>query len=319
MRRISSQLLGCALTVTAVLGCGPSEDPNMGFPAIREVWDFSDHAGSKEKFETLAEEAQEAGDEIYRAEVLTQAARCHGLMGQFEEANAMLDSVAGLPGAQHPRVRVRLALERGRVLKSSGNSEAARPLFEEAWRTGRESGEDFLAVDAAHMVAIVAGLNEAEDWTARGREAALASDDASSRHWLGPLHNNLGWGYYGAERFEDALRQFEWSLQAYLEEPDQEVAQLIARYSIGKTLRALGRHREAVRTQEEARSAFTARGEEDGYVYEELAEGYLALGKQNESCEAAATAVRLLSADDWFVKNEAARLKRLDELSTNCD
>jgi tetratricopeptide (TPR) repeat protein len=306
------------LCLLIAVGAGCGSDKQHDLPAILEVWDFSDPAGSQTQFERLAEQAAEAGAPIYAAELLTQVARCQGLQGQFEAAHATLDSVSTLAQANRPRVRLRIALERGRVLNSSREPEAAKPLFVEAWGIGRDAGEDYLACDAAHMVAIVGSLPEAEGWTDRARQLALESKDERVRHWLGPLSNNLGWSYFDAERYPEALGQFEMSLRAFLKEPDTEVRQLIARYAIGKTLRAMGENSEAVGIQEKLRLAFAARGEEDGYVFEELAEGYSALGQTEESCQAAQDAARILGADPWFVENEPERLERLRELGATC-
>ena len=167
--------LAVTFTLLLVMACGGEMERDGEFPAIIDVWDYSDPAGSRTRFEQLAREAEAAGEDTYRAEVMTQVARCQGLQGRFDEANATLDAVAVTEAAEHPRVRFRIALERGRALRSSGDPESARPWFEEAWDVGRESGEDFLACDAAHMVAIVVPLEEAVDWTARARELAFRS------------------------------------------------------------------------------------------------------------------------------------------------
>jgi tetratricopeptide (TPR) repeat protein len=300
-------------------GCGGNVEKDKELPAIVDVWDYSDPEGSRVRFEELAREAEAAGEETYRAEIMTQVARTHGLQGNFDEANATLDAVAAMPAAEHPRVRLRLALERGRTLRSSGDAESARPLFVEAWELGKENGDDVLACDAAHMVAIVVPLQEAIEWTARGRDLALSSDDPTARYWLGALHNNLGWAYYEAEVFDGALTQFQLSHESYSEREDKQVEQLLARYAIGKALRALGRNQEAVETQNQVRLAFEARSEDDGYVYEELAEGYLALGNEDEGCKAAQKAFEILSGDGWFVENEPERLERMRNLGSKCE
>ena len=63
--------------------------------------------------------------------------------------------------------RLRYLLERGRTCNSSGDKAAARPLFVQAWELGRAGGEEDLAIDAAHMVAIVEGGEKALDWNRR--------------------------------------------------------------------------------------------------------------------------------------------------------
>jgi tetratricopeptide (TPR) repeat protein len=302
-----------AVFVELLAGCSGGEDP---LPPILEVWNFGDPQGTLHAFERLDSTAVARGEDVYRAEVITQIARCQGLMGRFDEAHATLDQVGELAAADHPRVKTRVALERGRVLNSSGHPEEARPVFIEAWEAALEAGEDYLAGDAAHMVAIVAPLEKAEEWTERGRAFALDSEDTSVRHWLGPLHNNLGWSYYEAERYGDAVAQFRLSQEAYEAEEDA-VSVLIARYSTAKALRSRGDAEQAVQILEEVDAAFRARDEIDGYVLEELAEGYLTLGKKAESRRAAEEALEILSQDTWFVQNQADRLKRLRELTAD--
>jgi hypothetical protein len=100
-----------------------------------------------------------------------------------------------------PRARVRWQLETGRVLNSSGDPEAARPYFEAAWNLARESGLDALAVDAAHMVAIVAPPDERRSWNEAGVRLAESSGDPEAVRWLGSLSNNMGWDAHDAGDF----------------------------------------------------------------------------------------------------------------------
>lgn len=60
-------------------------------------------------------------------------------------------------------------------------------------------------------------------------------------------------------------------------------------------------------TQAEHRAAGTV----DGYVFEEIAENLAALGKREEARPYFGKAVDELSQDEWFAKNEAARLANL--------
>ena len=97
-----------------IAGCGGEVEEKKKYPAIVDLWDYSNPESSRTRFAEVAREAEAAGDDVYRAELLTQVARTYGLQGNFDEANATLDSVAVMPAAEHPRVRLRLALERGR-------------------------------------------------------------------------------------------------------------------------------------------------------------------------------------------------------------
>ena len=55
-------------------------------------------------------------------------------------------------------------------------------------------------------------------------------------------------------------------------------------------------------------------GENDGYVYEEMAECLTLLGRSAEARPYFELAYRQLSQDPWLVENEPARLERLKEV-----
>src|SRR5579871_266115 len=130
--------------------------PRMG-DRLRPLWDFDDLDASRERFlAQLAEETTDAG----RAEVLTQLARVESLRDEFERCDELLDEAEALGG-----VTARLLLERGRRERSSGRDGAGLAEFRQAFELAQESGEDVLAADAAHMLALV---DDAEGWTARG-------------------------------------------------------------------------------------------------------------------------------------------------------
>ena len=71
---------------------------------------------------------------------------------------------------------------------------------------------------------------------------------------------------------------------------------------------------EAIATQRTLLVELEARGEVDGYVFEELAECLLALGRTAEAGEYAARAYAELAKDPWLSAKEPERLTRLAEL-----
>src|SRR5207248_11324942 len=103
-------------------------------------------------------------------------------------------------------VRVRIGLERGRLLRSSGEPAVALPLFVAAFDAALAAGEHFLAGDAAHMAALAADRAGMVEWTERGLD--LADRSPAARYWAGPLLNNLGWAHFEAGAFEPALDAF---------------------------------------------------------------------------------------------------------------
>ncbi len=266
------------------------------------MWDFDDLDATEGRLRAQLElETADSG----RAEVLTQLARVEGLRGRFEECDALLDAAESLGGAE-----ARVLLERGRRERSSGRSRAGLAQFEQAFELARANGEDVIAVDAAHMLAIV---GDSEAWTARAVEIAAPADDPGVRYWLGPLYNNLGWSRYEAGDAAGALEAFELALASRERDDPRPYARETARYAVGKALRALGRAGEAAAALEQCLAWAAAAGVADGYFHEELAEDYDALGRQAEAQEHARRALELIADDD------ASRVRRLRELSGATD
>jgi tetratricopeptide (TPR) repeat protein len=272
---------------------------------LRPLWDFDDLDASERRFRDLLATETDGGA---RAEVLTQLARVEGMRGDFEAGERLLEEAAGEEATNAARIRI--DLERGRLRRSSGNAEAALPLFVGAFEKALEAGEAFLAADAAHMAALAAaGREPFVEWTERG--IALAESNDSARYWLGPLLNNLGWSHYEAGEHDEALVAFERALAERERDPENPGPIAIARYAVAKTLRALGRPEEAVAHIESA----AASDDGDGWFHEELAETYAALGRDAEAATHAGRALALLPGADASFEGDRARKSRLQELA----
>jgi tetratricopeptide (TPR) repeat protein len=273
---------------------------------LRPLWDFDDLDATQGRFEAqLEEEATDAG----RADVLTQLARVDGLRGRFVEAQALLADADALAG-ESTGARSRVLLERGRVLRSAGEVAQAQPLFADALAAALEAGEDFVAVDAAHMAAIAAPDRDgAVGWTERGIELAEGSSDEETRYWLGPLLNNVGWAHFEAGDHTRGLDAFERALVAREQRPQEAYAIEIARYAVGRALRALGRAAEAVPLLERAVAWADENGRPDSFFHEELAEDYAAVDRPEAAREHARRALALVDAH--AEPERAARLRKL--------
>jgi len=283
-------------------------------PDFDKLWNFAKPAETEAAFRALLPRARASAAPGYLAELLTQIARTHSLRSQFAEAHALLDEAAELVAEAPPRAEVRLLLERGRCFNSAGDRAQAGPLFRRAWDLGREAREHELAVDAAHMLGICEPPDEALAWNHRAIEYAEACGDPEALRWLGALYNNTGWTHFDRGEYPKALELLEKAERWYREHGKPPQIR-IARYSVAKTHRMLGRLVEALETQEALKAELTAVGEEDGYVDEELGECLLALGRAAEARPHFARAHALLSADEWFAKNEPTRLERLARLA----
>ena len=209
---------------------------------LRPTWDFDDIDGSQQRFHALLEgEQTDAG----RAEVLTQLARVEGLRDQFDNGDGLLDEAEALAGST-PVVRARIDLERGRLRRSGGDAEAALPLFEAAFETALGIPNEFLAVDAAHMVAIAApDLETRLSWSSRGIDLASASSDPDVTYWLGSLFNNIGWDYFDAGDYETALDWFERALVEREKRPDEPNRIELAREAVEEARSKLQSSRKA--------------------------------------------------------------------------
>jgi tetratricopeptide (TPR) repeat protein len=199
---------------------------------LRPLWDFEDVGATESR---LGAQLEREGSRAGRAEVLTQLARVHSLRDEFDECDALLQQAEALAG-DDGLVRVRVDLERGRKLRSSGDGMAAAPLFESAFARASQLAEYWFAGDAAHMVAISVPEKMVE-WTDRGLALAEAEPDAA--YWAGPLLNNLGWHYYDAGHYERALEVFERALEVRRRDPENPQAITWAEEAVAEARKAL--------------------------------------------------------------------------------
>lgn len=226
------------------------------------LWDFDDPEASEQRFRAQAELA-EPDDRLV---LMTQVARALGLQEKYDEGHSVLDDLS----PTEDEVAVRIALERGRLFRSAGDPEQARPLFEAAARSAQAAGLEALHVDALHMTALVA---DPADQLAIGRHAlavARASTDPQARDWDASLLNNIGMAHADAGDFDAALPAFEDALAAR-ERIGDPARTRVARWMVGWALRNLGRRDEALEVQRSLKAELDAAGLADPHVDEELA------------------------------------------------
>lgn len=286
----------------------------MPLPDFDALWNYNDPAATEKQFRDLLPEAEASGDISYLAQLLTQIARTQGLQRQFDAAHQTLDQVRAMLRDDLALANIRYLLERGRVFNSSQQKETACPLFLQAWELAKTAHEDFYAVDAAHMLGIAAPQTEQLDWNLKALEYAENSPQPRAQKWLGSLYNNIGWTYHDAGEYEKALEVFQKALSWHQNQPDNAERSRIARWSIARTLRSLGRVDEALTIQRELLADGEKSARKDGYVYEEMAE-LLHLKQDAQAAHFFAEAYELLSADIWLSANEPERLGRLKALA----
>lgn len=236
---------------------------------LDRLLDFANPAGSEAAYRALL---PQAADEPARLALLTRVARCRGLQKDYEGALALLAEVeSGL--AAHPEAHeawIRLHLERGRVHNSSGDAPGSLEHFQAAMQRAEGRDQEGLRLDAMHMLAIASPAEQALDWGQRAIEQAEASTDPAARRWLGPLYNNTAWTLMDLGRPAEALPVFQKGL-AFRQARGEVKPTLIARWTVARALRELGRCEEALVELRSLQAAWEELGEEDPYVTEEIA------------------------------------------------
>ena len=279
-------------------------------------WDYAKPEVSEARFRDAL--GQYPANSREALEIATQVARAQGLQRKFDAAHATLDRIEPELERVDARVRIRYLLERGRAFNSAGSPARAVPLFRQAAEVAARAGRDgdaFYQVDALHMLGIAAPASERLDWNLKALGVAEGAKEARARAWRGSLYHNIGWTYF--ERGDHGTALDYWQKALAVRETGSDAHRLrVARWTVARGYRALGRLDDAERMQRELADENAKAGEEDGYVYEELAE--IALARENAAAAApwAAKAYALLREDAWLAATEPARLKRLAEIGS---
>lgn len=287
--------------------------PQPNLPDFDALWDYSAPDKTEEKFRELLPQFPE--NEPAQLELLTQIARTQGLQRKFDKAHQTLDGIEKQLDEKPSRAKVRYLLERGRVFNSSKQADRANPFFEQALDLAEGLGEDFYAVDAIHMLAIIADPASALTLNLRAIQLAESSREDRARNWLGSLYNNMGWTYHDMGDYESALGMFQ-KAEAFRRLKGGASEIRIAVWCVARTLRSLNRLDEALSNQLALRVEFESAGETDGFVYEEIGECLLALQRGAEAKPYFAKAYEALSRDEWLVENEPERIERLKKLGS---
>lgn len=280
-------------------------------------WDYAKPEVSEARFREALGQYPAGSREAL--EIATQVARAQSLQRRFDAAHQTLDRIEAQLDRVDVRVRIRYLLERGRTHNSSGAPVKAVPLFRQAAEAAGRSGRDsdaFYAIDALHMLGIAASASERLDWNLKALTTAESASEVRARGWRSSLYHNIGWTYF--ERGEHGTALGYWEKALALRETGGDAQRLkVARWTVARGYRALGRLDDAERMQKALATENDKAGEQDGYVYEELAEIALARGEAKAAAPWAAKAFALLREDAWLAATEPQRLKRLAELGSS--
>lgn len=281
-------------------------------PNFDKLWNYGDPAATETKFRELLPQAVAAGDPSYHLQLMTQIARTHSLRNNFDEAHKLLDEVEKQLTPNLKLARVRYLLERGRTFNSAGEPGDAEPLFIEAYELAESIGEMRHAIDAVHMVAIVQSDAEKQvEWNLKG--IALADKNPEQKGWLNALYNNIGESYLKLEDYPNAHKYF-YKLSEFQKARNGE-ADMYTMKDLAKSLRLAGSAQHALMMMHEVLEKLTAKGTDDGWIREELAEDYRALGNLSGAKPHFVKAYELLSKDEYCLKYEKEKLEHLKEMS----
>ncbi|MFK7905266.1 MAG: tetratricopeptide repeat protein [Chitinophagales bacterium] len=287
-------------------------------PDFNKLWNFSNPKETEEKFRELLPQAEAAENETYKAELSTQIARTQGLQRNFEAAHQTLDEVEAWLKNQdvENKIKIRYLLERGRVFNSAQKQTQAIPFFKEAWQLAESIGEDYYAVDALHMVAYaeIARPDEKLKWEKMAMTLAEKSEEKRAKLWLGSLYNNMGWSHHDKKEYPQALEMFEKAL-AWQKEHGNKTSIGIAKWSVIRVYRSLGRTEEALKMQKKALQESEG-VDSSGYIWEEIAECYWALKQEEKAKPYFKLAYDKLSQDAWMMANEKERMARMKKLAS---
>lgn len=277
-----------------------------------KLWNYSDPAGTEKLFQKALEDAVEK-DVSYKLELLTQIARTYSLRGLTDVAHELLDKAEKQLPADTEVVHIRYHLERGRAFNTSGKKAEAAIHFLQAKDFAAELKQDFYLVDALHMLAVSSTGADAIRFNEEAIEFTMNSTDEACKKWLGSLLNNLGWNYFDNGNYEMALSLFLHALD-WREGMKESKSIFLAKWCVGRTLRALNRFEEAIKVQLGLMEEMLENNHPDGYVYEELGELYLS--KQEKLSKMYfGLAWHELGQDEYLQKNEPTRLARIRDLA----
>jgi tetratricopeptide (TPR) repeat protein len=283
--------------------------------AINKLWDYGQPDLTEQRFAALVPAAEASGDPDHLGQLLTQLARSQGLQRKFDQARSTLDRVEKMLAERESDhrldvVRVRYALESGRVLNSSDQPDKALPFFEQAAKLAEAAGEIGYQIDAVHMVAIAApDVNEKINWNRKA--LTLIQNHPAQSGWLSAVYNNLGEAYISSGKYELALDIFRKIID--METARGRAPEWFMHKDVARCLRLTGKPLEALAIMQPLADEEDKTGQHNGWISEELAEDLAALGRFDEAQPRFQQAYDVFAADPWEVEHEPQRLAHLKQ------
>lgn len=289
------------------------------FQNLDQLWDPANVLASEAAFQTLLPDAQnlKGKNRSFLIELYSLIGRSEAFLDKFSLARASLKKAEDLLNEDlavyQVFAKIRWLIERGRLYVLEKTPSQAKGLFSEAWNLAINSGEDYFAVEIAQLLATTEPQKTQQMWIARAIDIAEASPLQKTKRWLGGLYSSLGWKLYDLRQYEKSLETFQKALRNLKAQGTSREA-FVAQWSIGKTLRALGKTEEALSVQQALLTELGIGGRRDGRLYEELAECLQTLKRTTEAQLYFELAFRELSNDEWVTDNQPLKLKRMKDL-----
>ncbi|MBV1775242.1 tetratricopeptide repeat protein [Burkholderiaceae bacterium DAT-1] len=277
---------------------------------IDTLWNFDDVPGSEARLQAALERSSVPEE---RAALITQIARAEGLQGRPARGHAMLDELQTRLSELQPEISIRYMLERGRLYSSSNRPLSERWLRHTIQLASKHKLDGFV-IEATHMLALIQQQGSAIDMNLKALKLAEASSDPAAMKWQPTLYNNLGWQYLDQRNYEKALEYLKKAEDWYTSHPDPRGLNA-AHWSVGKLLRLNGKSTEALDIQMSLTKAQSVDKSLLGYVFEEIAENLVVLGRLPEAKQYYGKAWKQLAEDPWLSKSDPNRLARLKALS----
>ena len=218
----------------------PTADSLLGL--ADELFQASDYEKALETYTQVTELARKEFNRPTETEALAQMARMQLILGHKDAGRVHLTEAESRADQSDPAGWSRFLGVKGRFQWKDDDLNAARKTFEQMYEYCTSNALWGRAIDAAHMIAIVAQTSEDQiEWGRRGIEAAEKTDN---ERWLGPLWNNLAGTYYDMQQYDSSLacyekaREYHWRFSG-------EIAKLFADYHVGMANRKAGRLDEA--------------------------------------------------------------------------
>jgi len=198
------------------------------------------------KLSGMLPQASGLEDQTIYIVALSKIALAQAMQKNFEKARETLKRAEKAIVPEGHLAKASVMLEKARIFHQEEDLESALPLYEEVYRFCLSHKLDQEAIDAAHMVAIVAKTPlEKIAWNQLAIDLAKRSKDSNARAWLGSLHHNLGQFLIEAGRYEEALGAFTKAVE-FRKQEGYAPNLLMTKWGVARALRFLHRPKEAL-------------------------------------------------------------------------